>query len=275
MARPSSHRVLIAGILSPLAAALFGMVVYFTLTRASADRDHDFVFRLALTSLAMVVPFIATLALALGDRRRNVSTRSGRIGLALAVLSLALTWVPIRGAIARAKQARNLALQGVTAPPFDTVDVIGRRHRLQEHAGQVVLVNVWATWCAPCRKEMPELDRLYQKRKNQGLMVFGLSTEDLDTQRKFLKEGVSVSYPLLTVAGNVPEVYRATAPERLSVTYPLLTTEGAVPDIYRTTARYPANFLIDREGRLQPAPSTEQPFEKLEAAVDALLRGAR
>src|SRR5436309_4691583 len=118
MARPSSHRVLIAGILSPLAAALFGMVVYFTLTRASADRDHDFVFRLALTSLAMVVPFIATLALALGDRRRNVSTRSGRIGLALAVLSLALTWVPIRGAIARAKQARNLALQGVTAPPF-------------------------------------------------------------------------------------------------------------------------------------------------------------
>ena len=81
-------------------------------------------------------------------------------------------------------------------------------------------------------------------------MVFGLSTEDLDTQRKFLKEGVSVSYPLLTVAGNVPEVYRA-------------------------TARFPANFLIDREGRLQPAPSTEQPFEKLEAAVDALLRVAR
>ena len=96
---------------------------------------------------------------------------------------------------------------------------------------------------------MPELDRLYQKRKNQGLMVFGLSTEGADVQR--------------TVA------------ERLSVTYPLLTTEGAVPDIYRTTARYPANFLIDREGRLQPAPSTEQPFEKLEAAVDALLRVAR
>lgn len=56
---------------------------------------------------------------------------------------------------------------------------------------------------------------------------------------------------------------------------PLLTIEGAVPEIYRTTARYPANFFIDRKGRLQPGPSTEQPFEKLEAAVNALLQGAR
>jgi len=245
----SSDRVLIAGILSPLAAAFFGMVVYWTLTRASVDRDKDFIFRLSLTTLAMAVPSMATLAFALGERRRNALTRSGRIGLALALLSLALTWIPVRGAIARARQARNLALQNVTAPPFDTVDVAGRRHRLQQHAGKVVLVNVWATWCPPCRKEMRELDRLYRERKDQGLMVFGLSTEDADAQR--------------AVA------------ERLSVTYPLLTIQGAVPDIYRATARYPANFLIDREGRLQPAPSTEQPFEKLEAAVNALLQEAR
>ena len=249
MAKLSSYRVLIAGILSPPAAAFFAMFVYSTLTQASADRDKDFVFRLSLTTLAMAVPFIATLALALGDRRRNALTTSGRIGLALALLSLALTWLPIQGAIARARQARNLALQNVTAPPFDTVDVVGKRHRLQEHAGKVVLVNVWATWCAPCRKEMPELDRLYQERKDQGFMVFGLSTEGVDVQRKFVAE-------------------------RLSVTYPLLTIKGAVPDIYRTTARYPANFLIDREGRLQPAPSTEQHFEKLEAAVNALLQDA-
>lgn len=250
MAKLSSYRVLIAGILSPPAAALFGMQVYSTLTRASADRDKDFVLRLSLTALAMAVPFIATLALALGDRRRNALTTSGKIGLALALLSLALTWLPIQGAIARARQARNLALQNVTAPPFDTVDLSGKRHRLEDHAGKVVLVNVWATWCAPCRKEMPELDRLYRERKDQGFTVFGLSTEDGDVQRKFAGERVSVSYPLLTI-------------------------QGVVPDIYRTTARYPANFLIDRQGRLQPAPSAEQPFEKLEAAVTALMQGAR
>lgn len=250
MAKLSSYRVLIAGILSPPAAAFLGMQAYSTLTRASADRDKDFVFRLSLTALAMAVPFVATLALALGDLRRNALTTSGRIGLTLALLSLGLTWLPIRGAIARAKQARNLALQNVTAPPFDTVDLSGKRHRLEDHAGKVVLVNVWATWCGPCRKEMPELDRLYRERKDQGFSVFGLSTEDVDVQRKFAGEAVSV-------------------------TYPLLTTDGAVPDIYRSTARYPANLLIDRQGRLQPAPSAEQPFEKLETAVNALLQGTR
>jgi thiol-disulfide isomerase/thioredoxin len=240
--------VLIAGILSAPIAALLGRQVYRTLTGHSADRDADFVFRLSLTALAMAVPFFVTLALAVADRRRNALTAAGKVGLALAFLSLGLTWLPIRGAIARAQQTRNLRLRDVTAPAFDTVDVFGKQHRLADHAGKVVLVNVWATWCSPCKKEMPDLDRLYQQRKDDGLMVFGLSTEDLDTQRRFLKQGVSVSYPLLTVAGNVPEVYR-------------------------TTARFPANFLIDREGRLQPAPSTEQPFAKLEAAVNALLQG--
>jgi thiol-disulfide isomerase/thioredoxin len=250
MAKLSSYRVLIAGILSAPIAALLGREVYRTLTRHSADRDADFVFRLSMTALAMAVPFVVTLALAIADRRRrNGLTTSGKVGLALACLSLGLTWLPIRGAVARARQTRSLGLHDVAAPPFDTVDVFGKQHRLADHAGEVVLVNVWATWCSPCRKEMPDLDRLYQKRKDDGLMVFGLSTEDLDTQRKFLKD-VSVSYPLLTVAGNVPEVYR-------------------------TTARFPANFLIDREGRLQPAPSTEQPFAKLEGAVDALLQRGR
>ena len=52
----------------------------------------------------------------------------------------------------------------------------------------------------------------------------------------------------------------------------VLAQDGDVPEIYQTTARYPANYLIDCEGRLQPAPSTEQPFENLVVAVDALLK---
>jgi peroxiredoxin len=250
MAHASSHRVLVAGILSPFAAAYFGKVVYSRLTRASADPDQDFVFRLTVTALAMAVPFLVTLALAVADRRRQAMTWSGRAGLALAVLSLGLTWLPIQGAITRSRQTRNLALRGVTAPPFDTVDLSGNPQRLADHAGQVVIVNVWATWCGPCRREMPKLDRLYRDRKDQGLMVFGLSTEDLDVQRKFVEERVRVSYPLLTAAGQVP-------------------------DMYRNTAQYPATFLIDRAGRLQPAPGTDQPFEKLEAVVNALLQDGR
>ena len=92
---------------------------------------------------------------------------------------------------------------------------------------------------------MPRLDRLYQEHKEQGLVVFGLSDEDVDVQRKYLEQ-VPVSYPLLTISGEVPKLYR---------------------DI----ARYPAIFLIDRRGRLQPAPGPDRPFEELAAAVVALL----
>ena len=179
--------------------------------------------------------------------RKGAFSTVSKVGLMLGILSLGLVFLPIRGVVERATQARNLALSDVEAPPFSTADIHGNTHRLAEHGGKVVLVNVWATWCPPCRKEMPGLDKLYQERKKQGFMVFGLSTEDLETQLDFEENVLSVSYPLLTI-------------------------EGDVPEIYQTTARYPANYLIDREGRLQPAPSTEQPFENLVVAVDALLK---
>jgi peroxiredoxin len=246
MAKLSTHRTLIAGILSPILAAALGAGVYMTLTRASADRDADFVFRLTLTAIAMGVPFLLTSFLAMSDRRRSAFTTSGKIGLTLAVLSLALAWLPVKGLYDRVRQANNLALSGVAAPLFDTVDINGNQHRLADHEGKVVLVNIWATWCTPCRREMPDLERLYQERKDDGFMIFGISTEDLPTQQKFAEEVV--------------------------VSYPLLTIEGDVPDLFTQTARYPANFLIDRNGRLQPAPSVDQPFENLEAAVDALLQ---
>jgi peroxiredoxin len=243
-------RTFIAGVLSPIAAAGLGVLTYLTLTRTSVDRDADFVFRLSATSAAMTIPFLLTCAVAFLDRKRGPLGRRGMVGLAVAVLSLGLTWLPIRGAIARAKQASLLALEGVPAPPFETVDIGGTTHRLSEHEGKVVLINIWATWCPPCRKEMPDLDELYRGRRDLGFIVFGLSTEEVETQRDFAENTVSVSYPLLT-------------------------TEGDVPEMYRTTARYPANFLIDRNGRLTPAPSTEQPFENLVAKVDALLAEPR
>lgn len=248
MAKLSTYRVLIAGLVSPLAAAAFGLFTYTSLTRASTQLDKTFIFRLSTTTLAMAVPFALTLVLALADRRRHALTTSGKVGLTLAVLSLALTWLPLQGLIGRMKQARNLAQQNVPAPRFDTLDVFGKSRRLGDHAGKVVLINAWGTWCPPCRTELPKLDRLYRDRKDRGFIVFGLSTEEAGVQRKFVEQQVSVSYPLLTI-------------------------EGDVPDMYRTIERYPANFLIDRAGQLQPAPSNDEPFEKLEAAVDALLAG--
>jgi thiol-disulfide isomerase/thioredoxin len=246
MAKLSNHRVLFAGLLCPPAAAFLGIYTYGALTRASTDRNQDFVFRLGTVVLVMVAPFLVTLLLALRDRRRLGLGVSAKIGLGMAVLSLGLAWVPARGLIGRVQQARNVTMRDIGAPAFNTTDINGKSHGLQDHAGKVVLINAWATWCPPCREEMPKLDALYQRRNQEGLMVFGLSTEDVPLQQKFVKE-------------------------RLSVSYPLLTINGDVPSIYRDIQRWPAIFLIDRKGRLQPAPQAGEAFEKIEAAVDSLL----
>ena len=242
----SKLRVLISGILSPLAALVLYALVYSTLTRISADRERDWLFRLSLSTLAMTLPFLVTLALAIKDVRRHALSLSGKIGLAIAILSLSLAWNPVSDGITRWRQSRNMAMRDVPAPAFDMPDLDGRTQRLEDQKGKVVLVNIWATWCEPCKSEMPKLDRLYRERKDQGFVVFGLSDEDVAVQRKFL--------------------------EQVGVTYPLLTINGQVPSLYRDIARYPAIFLIDRGGKLQTAPSPDQPFEKVESAVDALLK---
>jgi peroxiredoxin len=198
----------------------------------------------------MSVPALVTFALAIKDRNKHELFLSGKVGVLIAILSLGLVLKPVSDGLARSKQSRNLAMRDVPAPPFDTPDLLGTNHRLVDHQGEVVLVNIWATWCEPCRNEMPELDRLYKQRKAQGFIVFGMSDEGADVQRKFLTD-VPVSYPLLTLSGQVP-------------------------NLYRDIARYPAIFLIDRQGRLQPAPPPGQPFGKTEEAVDILLnKGSR
>jgi thiol-disulfide isomerase/thioredoxin len=246
MSKLLKYRLLFFGILSPLAAVFLYALVYTTLTRLSSDLERDWSFRLALSALAMVVPFLFVLALTVRDKRRHSLSLSGKIGFALAILSLGLVWKPVNDGLTRWKQSHNQAMQNIAAPLFDTVDLNGKTQRLADQKGKVVLVNIWATWCGPCRAEMPQLDRLYRERKDQGFIAFGLSDEDVGLQKKFLQQ--------------VP------------VTYPLLTQSGRVPALYRDIARYPAVFLIDRQGQLQPAPGPEQPFEKLEAAVNGLLK---
>jgi len=241
----SRYRVLVCGILSPFAAVALYVLVYNTLTSLSSNLEKDWLFRLSMSALAMNVPFLVTVVLAWKDSKKSRLTGGAIAGLILATLSLGLTRQPIKDGILRSRQTRNMAMRGVPAPAFDTVDILGNAQRLADQSGKVVLVNIWATWCVPCRKEMPELDRLYRERKSDGLMVFGLSDEDIDVQKKFLQQ--------------VP------------VTYPLLTPRGTVPSLYRDIARYPAIFLIDRNGDLQPAPPPGQGFDQLAASVDGLL----
>ena len=91
---------------------------------------------------------------------------------------------------------------------FTLTDLEGHRWTRTALIGKVVVVNFWATWCPPCRKEMPDLDALYKKFRGQGLVVLAISDEDEPKVRAFLKTR-PVSYPVMLDKGRqVNELYR-------------------------------------------------------------------
>jgi thiol-disulfide isomerase/thioredoxin len=72
----------------------------------------------------------------------------------------------------------------------------GQTQAFSQWRGKVLVVNFWATWCPPCREEMPELSQLQEKYRASGLVIIGIATDDVDKMREFAQQN-PVAYPLL------------------------------------------------------------------------------
>jgi hypothetical protein len=82
---------------------------------------------------------------------------------------------------------KSEALVGKPAPDFELKDLQGQSVKLADLRGKVVLLNFWATWCGPCRQEIPHLEKLYQTYKEKGLVILGVDNEDnIETVRQFV-----------------------------------------------------------------------------------------
>ena len=107
---------------------------------------------------------------------------------------------------------------------FTLTDLTGKTWKFSDLRGKDVLVNFWATWCPPCRKEMPDLDALYQRFSAKGFVVLGISDEERQKVEPFIRER-KVSFPVLLDPGRkVNEMF---------------VVEGI-----------PKSFVYDREGKL-------------------------
>ncbi|MBL8271482.1 TlpA family protein disulfide reductase [Steroidobacter sp.] len=119
------------------------------------------------------------------------------------------------------------ALVGQAAPDFALRSWQGDNVRLSEHFGEVVLINFWATWCGPCRQEMPLLDEIYGKYRRAGLVLFSVNLDEennLDAARE-MATTLRVSYPVLFDARK--EVSRAYQAGTMPLTV-LIDREGVV-----------------------------------------------
>lgn len=114
-------------------------------------------------------------------------------------------------------------------PEFALHDLDGELRRLSEWRGQWVVVNYWATWCAPCRKEIPDLSALHDERDD--ITVLGLAFEDTDVEtfRQFLEE-YPASYPILRVDVYAPPDDFG-APRALPTTY-LIAPDGSLAETW-------------------------------------------
>lgn len=115
---------------------------------------------------------------------------------------------------------------GKPAPNFSLPGLDGKKINLSDYRGRVVLVNIWATWCAPCVEEMPSMQKLYNEFKGVGFEILAVS---IDAQ------GLEVVAPFMN---------------NHKLTFPaLLDPKGALRTLYRTTG-VPESFIIDKDGIL-------------------------
>ena len=123
--------------------------------------------------------------------RRLLLLRSGRAGRAVE----ALVWAALLGFVGYRLWPQVAAAFAVgssreAAPSFVVTTLDGKSVALESLHGQVVLINFWATWCPPCRIEMPGFERVYRDKKDQGFVIVALSTDRAGTAavERFLSE---------------------------------------------------------------------------------------
>lgn len=116
------------------------------------------------------------------------------------------------------------SLTGKLAPNFTLKSIDGREVSLKDFKGKVVLINFWATWCPPCREELPLFQEVYEKYKDKGFVILAINT-DPENLKGFIEEfGINLSFPILL-------------------------GDDRILDLYPVRG-LPTSFLIDREGRI-------------------------
>ena len=115
-------------------------------------------------------------------------------------------------------------LKGKPAPAFTLVNLEGKKVSLSDYKGRPVIVNFWATWCAPCKLEMPWFQEFRNKYSGQGFEILGIAEDE------------------------APKDEIEKTAKKINVSYPILLTDGKVAPAYGGVDQLPTSFYIDRKG---------------------------
>jgi len=133
------------------------------------------------------------------------------------------------------------------APDFTLSDLEGKSLTLSEFRGKVIILNFWATWCPPCRREIPDFIDLYRNYKDKGLIILGINLD----------------------AGDIRSVKRFS--EEYGINYPVVIGNDSVTQDYGGIRAIPTTFIIDKKGDIREKYVGYQPRATFEKAVKNLL----
>jgi cytochrome c biogenesis protein CcmG/thiol:disulfide interchange protein DsbE len=128
---------------------------------------------------------------------------------------------------------------GETAPPLVVTALDGTVINLAKLRGKVVLINFWATWCAPCRKEMPTFDAFYRRHRNENFELVGISIDFARDTAKMRKAAAPLAYPTAWI--NDAGTNGFGAPDGVPITY-VIDADGIIRDMFIAV---PAKLLND------------------------------
>ena len=183
---------------------------------------------------------ILLLAIGLGFLSYRSSTAAGNACLAMSLFSPR----------ASVQTVANSTAQAQVAPAWELKDLDGKAVKLSDFKGKVVLLNFWATWCPPCREEIPALIALQNQYKDRGLVVIGVALDSPGAAK-----------------------VKAFA-DRMKINYPVVMGDAKTLEAYGNFQAIPTTFFIDRAGNVAGQHEGGADQALFEAAVKPLLEKA-
>ncbi len=137
---------------------------------------------------------------------------------------------------------------GEKAANFTLKDLKGKKVKLSDFKGRAVVLNFWATWCGPCKLEIPDLNSLAASYRKKGVVIIGIALDD---------KGAEVVKPFV---------------EKNKISYPILIGNGEVVEAYGGFSAIPTTFFIDKQGVVRNFLTGMQPKAGFEREIKNLLK---
>lgn len=151
-------------------------------------------------------------------------------------------------------------LNGKQAPNFTLPDLNGQKVSLASYKGHPLVVDFWATWCAPCKIEIPWFEKLHDQYASQGLEILGVSADDLDKNdpAKLFTEKRDIS----------------TFVSKMRMNYPILIDADSVANDWGGLDALPTTFFIDKNGKIVASTVGLTPRDEIESDIKKAIGGA-